>query len=76
MDTEDLTEMAHETLNLAYKCSDYLQCDFGVLASKFQNENDYLKELLEFSHEIKDDPQGYLEEWGIQDQTNLSSFEK
>ena len=61
MDTDELSEMAYQTLVLASQASDYLKAEIGTLSRKFENEDDYLNGVLRFVRIIKADPGGYLD---------------
>ena len=57
MDTDDLTEMAYQTILFASRISDYLKADIGVRSHDYTNEDDYLNGVLKFIREIKNDPE-------------------
>jgi len=38
MDTEDLSEMACDTIRLAYMASDYLKAEIGAMCSQLKSE--------------------------------------
>jgi hypothetical protein len=66
--------MAYHTIRLAYVASDYLKAEIGAMCSQFDNENDYLKGVLNFVRKISSDPAGYLDGWNLLDETDLDKF--
>ena len=76
MDTDYLTEKAYHVIRLAADASDFLRSDIGVACSEYQNEDDYLKGILEFVKEIDENAKGYLDDWNILDQTDINLFKK
>jgi hypothetical protein len=74
VDTDDLTEMAYQTIALANVASDCLKTDIGVLSHKYETEDDYLKGILGFVQIIKDSPEDYLESWNILETSDIKSF--
>ena len=76
MDTDELSEMAYQTLVLASQASDYLKAEIGALSRKFENEDDYLNGVLRFVRIIKADPGGYLDAWNLLEKSDISFFKK
>jgi hypothetical protein len=76
MDTDDLTEMAYESIVIANEITDFLKCDIGVRSKDYKDENDYLKGILRFIQKIKNDPEGYLDSWNLLDEFDLAFFKK
>jgi len=76
MDTDDLTEMAYQTIVIASKISDYLKVDIGVRSRDYANEDDYLNGVLKFIREIKNDPEDYMDYWNLHDEIDMTSFAK
>lgn len=74
MDTDDLTEMAYETVAQAYGVCDVLRAEIGACAASFKREEEYLRGTLEFLDEILEDPEEYLESWYLLGETNAQSF--
>jgi hypothetical protein len=50
MDTDNLTDMAYQTIILANEATDVLKCELGVLCGKFKSENEYLNDFLLNKH--------------------------
>ena len=48
MDTDDLTEMAYESIIIANEITDFLKCDLGVRSKDYKDENAYLNGILKF----------------------------
>ena len=76
MDTDDLTEMAYESIIIANEITDLLKCDLGVRSKDYKDENAYLKGIRKFILKIKSDPEGYLESWNLLEELDLTSFKK
>ena len=76
MDTDDLTEMAYQTIVLANLSSEYLKTEVGALSYKYKTEDDYLKGVLGFVQKIKNSPENYLESWNILEETDIEKFIK
>jgi len=43
MDTDDLTQMAYESIIIADEITDFLKCDLCVRSKDYNDENAYLK---------------------------------
>ncbi|MBC8460467.1 MAG: hypothetical protein H8D67_20990 [Deltaproteobacteria bacterium] len=76
MDTDDLTEMAYESIIIANGITDFLKCDIGVRSKDYKDENAYLKGILKFVQKIRNDPKSYLDYWNLLEELELDSFEK
>lgn len=76
MDTDDLTEMAYQTIAQAYEVSDLLSTEIGASAADYTDEDEFLRGILEFLDEILEDPEGYLDAWNLIGDINSSSFAK
>lgn len=76
MDTDDLTEMAYESIIIANEITDFLKCDLGVRSKDYKDENAYLKGILKFIQKIKNDPEGYLNSWNLLEELDLTSLKK
>ena len=74
MDTDDLTEMAYETLAQAYAVCDVLRVEIGASAASCKTEEEFLRGTLEFLDAILEDPEEYLESWNLLAETNAQSF--
>jgi hypothetical protein len=74
MDTDDLTEMAYESIIIANEITDFLKCDIGVRSMDYEDENAYLNGILKFVRKIKNDPEGYLDYWNLLDEIDLDFF--
>jgi hypothetical protein len=74
MDTDDLTEMAYETLVQAHAVCDVLRAEIGASAASFKTEDEFLRGTLEFLDGILADPEEYLESWNLLGNTNTQSF--
>jgi hypothetical protein len=76
MDTNNLTEMAYESIIIANEITDFLKCDLGVRSKDYKDENAYLNGILKFIRKIKNDPKGYLDSWNLLEEFDLASFKK
>ena len=74
MDTDDLTEMAYESIIIANEITDFLKCDLGVRSMEYDDESAYLDGILKFVRKIKNDPEGYLDYWNLLDEIDLDFF--
>jgi hypothetical protein len=74
MDTDDLTDMAYETLAQAYAVCDVLRAEIGASAASFKTEEEFLRGTLAFLDAILEDPEEYLESWNLLGETNTQSF--
>ncbi len=74
MDTDDLTPMANETLNLAYEAIDVLRSEIGASAIQYETEEEFLKGSLEHVEYILSDPKEYLYSWNYLDKVNIKEF--
>ena len=74
MDTDDLTEMAYQTIVLANYVTDVLKCELGVLCGRFKTEDEYLRGALEYLDELLDEPEEYLDSWGLLDDMDIPAF--
>jgi hypothetical protein len=76
MDTDNLTEMAYESIIIANSITDFLKCDLGVRSKDYDDENAYLNGMLKYVRKIKNDPEGYLDSWNLLEEIDVTSFEK
>lgn len=76
MDTDNLTEMAYESIIIANSITDFLKCDLGVRSKDYEDENAYLNGMLKFIRKIINDPEGYLDSWNLLEELDMTSFEK
>jgi len=74
MDTDQLTQMAYGCLRLAAHASDCLKTEIGAACSEFPDEDQYLEGMLEYVTEIEADPESFLDEWDLADDTDVRSF--
>ena len=63
MDTDDLSEEAYAVLTIAHGINEYLWVELGALSSKYNDEEAYLKGMLQFIQELKDDPESFQDMW-------------
>ena len=76
MDTDDLTEMAYESIVIANAITDFLKCDLGVRSMDYDDEDAYLHGILKFIQKIKNDPEDYLDSWNLLEELDLGFFVK
>jgi hypothetical protein len=76
MDTDDLTEMAYESIIIANQITDFLKCDLGVRSKEYKDENAYLNGILKFVQKIRNDPKAYLDSWNLLEELDLGDFNK
>ena len=71
MDTDDLTEMAYESIDLAGEASVCLRAELGAACSRYRNEDDYLRGILAHVRKIEMAPQDYIDEWNLPEDEEL-----
>lgn len=76
MDTDELTEMAYESIIIANEITDFLKCDLGVRSKDYEDENAYLNGILKFVQKIRNDPKAYLDFWNLLEELDLDDFSK
>ena len=76
MDTDDLTEMAYESIIIANEITDFLKCDLGVRSKDYKDENAYFNGILKFVQKIRNDPKAYLDSWNLLEELDLDFFVK
>jgi hypothetical protein len=74
LDTDDLTEMAYQTLILADEATDILKCELGILCGKCQTEDEYLARVLGYLAVLSKEPEEFLDYWGLLDETDVPVF--
>ena len=67
MDTDYLTPMAYDCITLAYDAIDVLRSELGAACMHFDDEDAYVKE-------IEEDPEDYLDDWNLLEETDLTRF--
>ncbi len=65
MDTDDLSNMAYQCINIALDVNDVLKNEVGAECSNHNTEDEYLNSILSHVRSIKEYPVDYLESWGI-----------
>lgn len=76
MDTDELTEMAYETISLAHEVLDVLRLEIGASAKDYLTEDEFLRGTLKNLKDILADPEGYLDSWNYLDTVNTKRFVK
>ncbi|MEI8313743.1 MAG: hypothetical protein WCH98_23610 [Verrucomicrobiota bacterium] len=76
MDTDELTEMAYESIGLAGEASDCLRAELGAACSRYQNEDDYLLGILAHVRSIQKSPKSYIDEWNLAEDEELDFIPK
>jgi hypothetical protein len=74
MDTDELTEMAHECLRIAESTCHTLTLVFGAMSDHFNNEDEYLKGVLGRVKSIKKHPSEFIENWGLEEELSPKSL--
>ena len=67
MDTDELFEEARGIFSTAFEISEFLRVDIGVMAKKYENENDYLDAVHKFVKSIAKDQSDYLDVWVLEE---------
>lgn len=76
MDTDDLSNMAYQCINLAFDVNDVLKSELGAECSNHKTEDEYLNSILSHVKSVKEDPVDYLESWGIGENVELVVFNR
>jgi len=74
MDTNDLTEKAYEILKLSEGINHLITVQIGAMCSRFIQEDDFLITVTEFIQSIMDEPEDFIENWGLEDEINVASL--
>ena len=74
MDTNDLTEKAYEILKISEDIDHIITVHIGAMCSRFDQENDFLIGVKKYIQEIVDNPEDFIEEWGIEEEINPNSL--
>lgn len=70
MDTDELFDEARVIFSTAFEISEFLRVDIGVMAKKYENENDYLDAVHKFVKFIAKDQSDYLDNWMLEERLN------
>jgi len=65
VDTDDLSEMAYQSIGLAGDANGCLRAELGAACSRYRNEDDYLRGILAHVRKIERSPSTYIDEWGL-----------
>ena len=76
MDTDNLTEMAYESIDLAGEASVCLRAELGAACSHYQNEDEYLLGILAHVRTIQKSPKNYIDEWNLAEDEELDFIPK
>jgi len=71
MDTDDLTELAYESIGLAGDASPCLRAVIGAACSGYLNEDDYLRGILADVKMIEKSPQNFIENWNLPEEEEM-----
>jgi hypothetical protein len=74
MDTDELTEMAYETVTRACDVCEFLRAEIGASAANFRSEDAFLRGTLELLDTILEDPEDYLDSRRLLDEKDAPSF--
>jgi hypothetical protein len=76
MDTDDLTEMAHETITRAGEVLDVLRSEIGASASDKKTEDDFLRGVAGHLRGILKSARAYLDEWNYLEEVDVKVFRR
>jgi hypothetical protein len=76
MDTDDLTEMAYETITLVGGILDVLRSEIGASASDKKTEDDFLLGVTVCLRRILKSPESYLDFWNYEDEVEVKVFRR
>jgi hypothetical protein len=74
MDTDCLTSMAYETLNLAYDVLDVLHSEIGASAEGCCTEEEFLRGVKKHLQDILSAPRDYLDFWNYLETVDMRQF--
>lgn len=76
MDTDDLTENAYEILPFTHEINEFLWVEFGSMCRDYKNEDEYLNGLLNYTIEIKNDPDEFIDAWNLEENIKIKDLTK
>ena len=76
MDTDDLTEMAYETITRAGDVLDVLRSEIGASASDKETEDDFLRGVKVHLTRILKSARAYLDDWNYLDEVDIKVFRR
>lgn len=76
MDTDDLTENAYEILHYTHEVNEFLWVEFGSMCRNYKNEDEYLNGLLNYTTEIKNDPDEFSDAWNLEENIKIKDLTK
>lgn len=74
MDTDDLTEMAYETIARAGDVLDVLRSEIGASTADKKTEDDFLRGVAAYLRRILKSPNPYLDNWNYLDDVGVRKF--
>ena len=74
MDTNDLTEKAYEILIIAESVNHLITVFIGASASRYSDENEFLYGILKLLSQIKEDPENFIDDWGIAEEIDWQTL--
>jgi hypothetical protein len=74
MDTDDLTEMAYETIKRANDVLDVLRSEIGASASVKETEDDFLRGVAVHLRRVLKSPKSYLDYWNYLEDVDVKTF--
>ncbi len=74
MDTNDLTEKSYEILKLSEHIDHIITVHIGAMCSRYNDEDAFLCHALKLIQEIIDDPDEFIEDWGIEEIIEPEAF--
>ncbi|MEK7699433.1 MAG: hypothetical protein AAB332_03435, partial [Planctomycetota bacterium] len=66
MDTDDISEMAYQTLRISESINHIITVEIGAMSNRYKDEDAYLKAILRHIRCIKRFPNNYIEEWSLE----------
>jgi len=76
MDTDDLTEMAYETISRAGDVLDVLRSEIGAAAAGKTMEDEFLRGVRSHLSRILRSARDYLDSWNYLDTVNIRDFKR
>ena len=67
MDTDGFSDAAYDIIVQAAQVSDTLKAQLGVLSQIYNNEDDWLHGIQTYLQKIEEEPDDYVEFWGIKE---------
>ena len=83
MDTDDLTEMAYQTIIMAESINHIITVEIGAMSNCYEDEDSYLKGILKHIRSINRSTDNFIKYWNLEGEitseqlrTGINNIEK